>query len=78
MIKHGHGQYFIENTVITMAYEYLRSLRLPLNQTIKLESLQLIPIISDNKTRQGYVLRNILKQAGYFFLGSITLEASLS
>ena len=27
------------------------------------------PIISDNNTRQGYVLRNILKPAGYFFPG---------
>lgn len=27
-------------------------------------------IIGGNKTRQGYVLRNTLKQAGYFFLAS--------
>lgn len=27
-------------------------------------------IISGNKTRQGYVLRNTLKPAGYFFLAS--------
>jgi len=27
------------------------------------------PIILINNTRQGYVLRNTLKPAGYFFLG---------
>ena len=29
-----------------------------------------VAIIARNKTRQGYVPRNILKQAGYFFLAS--------
>lgn len=41
----------------------------PVRTKIFLASGQLVDIILDNKTRQGYARKRTLKPAGYFFLG---------